>query len=274
MTVRRAGPEDAPAIAAIYVTAWHETYTGLLPDTMISALTVEVRQAWWAQLLSNPPATRGGAAYLAALDGTPVGFGTCNAQRSDVLAAAGFDGEISSLYVLRAAQGRGAGRALMARMATRLLRAEYRAAGLWVLRENASGRRFYEGCGGALLDGDAGLRVQGRFTEVALWLARSRAAHGPRTGSGLRSGRLAAGAPHDASAGPCARGMSGRRAPQRMPAPTTPASTARERRSVTAHSTPTPATGRTAMSWRVNGSVDGVGPTRRVSWSATAPPLA
>ncbi|MFC6739287.1 hypothetical protein [Methylobacterium tardum] len=55
----------------------------------------------------------------------------------------------------------------MARMATRLLRAEYRAAGLWVLRENASGRRFYEGCGGTLLDGDAGLRVQGRFTEVA-----------------------------------------------------------------------------------------------------------
>lgn len=167
VTVRRAGPEDASAIAAIHVTAWHETYTGLLPDTMISALTVEVRQAWWAQLLSNPPATRGGAAYLAALDGTPVGFGTCNAQRSDVLAAAGFDGEISSLYVLRAAQGRGAGRALMARMATRLLRAEYRTAGLWVLRENASGRRFYEGCGGTLLDGDAGLRVQGRFTEVA-----------------------------------------------------------------------------------------------------------
>jgi hypothetical protein len=37
VTVRRAGPEDAPAI---HVTAWHETYTGLLPDTMISAHTV------------------------------------------------------------------------------------------------------------------------------------------------------------------------------------------------------------------------------------------
>ena len=37
VTVRRAGPEDAPAIAAIHVTAWHETYTGLLPDTMISS---------------------------------------------------------------------------------------------------------------------------------------------------------------------------------------------------------------------------------------------
>ncbi|GJE09997.1 GNAT family N-acetyltransferase [Methylobacterium longum] len=167
VTVRRAAPEDAAAIAAIHVAAWHETYAGLLPDAMISALTVEVRQAWWAQLLSNPPATPGGAAYVAERGGRPVGFGTCNAQRSAVLAAAGFDGEISSLYVLRASQGRGVGPALMARMATRLQRAEYRAAGLWVLRENAVGRGFYESVGGTQLDGDAGLRALGRFTEVA-----------------------------------------------------------------------------------------------------------
>ena len=167
VTVRRARPEDAPAIAAIHVEAWHETYTGLLPPEMISALTVEVRQAWWAQLLSRPPETRGGAAYLAAFDGAPVGFGTCNAQRAEVLAEAGFDGEISSLYVLRAAQGRGVARALMARMATRLQRAEYRAAGLWVLRENVVARRFFARCGGTLLDGQTGIRVQGRFTEVA-----------------------------------------------------------------------------------------------------------
>ena len=167
MTVRRARPEDAAAIAAIHVEAWHETYTGLLPPEMIAALTVEVRQAWWARLLSSPPETRGGAAYLAALGETPVGFGTCNGQRADVLAEAGFDGEISSLYVLRAAQGRGVGRALAAQMATRLLRAEYRAAGLWVLRDNVIGRRFFARCGGTLLDGETGIRVQGRFTEVA-----------------------------------------------------------------------------------------------------------
>ncbi|QGY02063.1 GNAT family N-acetyltransferase [Methylobacterium mesophilicum SR1.6/6] len=167
LAVRRAGPEDAAAIAAIHVAAWHETYTGLLPDEMISTLTVEVRQAWWAQLLSNPPATRGGAAYVAEFGGKSVGFGTCNAQRSEVLAAAGFDGEISSLYVLRAFQGRGVGQALLARMATRLQRAEYRAAGLWVLRESEVARRFYERCGGLSLDGEVGLRVQGRFTEVA-----------------------------------------------------------------------------------------------------------
>jgi ribosomal protein S18 acetylase RimI-like enzyme len=167
VTVQRARPEHAPTIAALHVAAWREAYTGILPDEMISALTVEVRQAWWAQLLSTPPETPGGAAYLAELGGEPVGFGTCNGQRSDALAAAGFDGEISSLYVLRAAQGRGVGQAMMARMATRLQTAGYRAAGLWVLRESDVARRFYEGCGGTLLDGAAGVRRQGRFTEVA-----------------------------------------------------------------------------------------------------------
>ena len=167
VTVRRARPEDAPVLAAVHVTAWHETYTGLLPDDMIAVLTVEVRRAWWVQRLSNPPETPGGATYLAELAGEAVGFGTCNDQRSDVLAGAGFDGEISSCYVLRAAQGRGVGHALMARMATRLQRAGYRAAGTWVLRMNAPGRRFIEGRGGTLIEGPKAVRGHGRFTEVA-----------------------------------------------------------------------------------------------------------
>ena len=167
VTVERARPEHAPALAALHVAAWHETYSGLLPDAMISALTVEVRQAWWAQLLSRPPETPGAAAYLARLGGKPVGFSTCSAQRSAVLAAAGFDGEISGVYVLRAAQGRGVGQALMAQMASRLGTIGFSAAGLWVLDRNDVTRRFYERCGGTLLGGEAGVRTLGRFTEVA-----------------------------------------------------------------------------------------------------------
>jgi GNAT superfamily N-acetyltransferase len=167
VTVRRAAPEDAAAIAAIHVTAWHETYTGLLPDAMISALTVEVRQAWWAQVLSSPQPGADEAAFLAEMDGEPVGFGLGNAQRAGALAAAGFDGEIRGPYVVRAAQGRGAGRALVAAMVSGLQQAGYRAVGAWVLRTNAPGRRFVEGLGGILLDGPEAVRGHGRFAEVA-----------------------------------------------------------------------------------------------------------
>lgn len=65
VTVRPARPEDAAAIAAIHVTAWHEAYSGLLPPEMIAALTVEVRQAWWAQVLSSPEPGTDETVYLA-----------------------------------------------------------------------------------------------------------------------------------------------------------------------------------------------------------------
>lgn len=165
--VRRAGPEDAAAIAAVHVTAWHEAYGGLLPAEMIDALTVEVRQAWWAQVLSSPQPDADEAVFLAEMDGEPVGFGLGNAQRAGALAAAGFDGEIRGPYVVRAAQGRGAGRALVCAMAAGLKQAGYRAVGAWVLRTNAPGRRFIESLGGALLDGPEATRGHGRFTEVA-----------------------------------------------------------------------------------------------------------
>jgi GNAT superfamily N-acetyltransferase len=149
------------------VTAWHEAYCGLLPHEMIAALTVEVRQAWWAQVLSSPEPGTDETVYLAERGGTPVGFGVGNAQRAGALAAAGFDGEIRGPYVLRAAQGRGADRALIAATATGLQRAGYRAASAWMLRTNAPGRRFVEGLGGRLLDGPEAVRGHGRLTEVA-----------------------------------------------------------------------------------------------------------
>lgn len=167
LVVRRAGPEDAAAIAGIHVTAWHEAYGGLLPSEMIDALTVEVRQAWWAQVLSSPQPGVDVAAYLAELGGTPIGFSSGNAQRASALAAAGFDGEFRGPYVVRSAQGRGGGRALVAAMANGLQQAGYRAVGAWVLRTNAPGRRFIEGLGGTLLDEPEAVRGHGRFTEIA-----------------------------------------------------------------------------------------------------------
>ncbi|WP_457107622.1 N-acetyltransferase family protein [Methylobacterium sp. P5_C11] len=192
VTVRRARPEDAPAVAAIHVAAWHETYTGLLPPEMITALTYEARLAWWAQILSSPPATPGGAAFLAERGGEAVGFGTCNAQRSDLLAAAGYDGEISGLYVLRAAQGQGVGSALTTALATQLQKAGYAAAGSWVLQGNALGRRYCEVLGGTRVE--AAVRGQGRLAEVAYgWrdLAPLAAAgdRGRRRGRGGRSAK-------------------------------------------------------------------------------------
>ena len=46
VAVRRARPEDTAVNATLYVAAWHETSTGLLPDAVIAALTIAMRWAW------------------------------------------------------------------------------------------------------------------------------------------------------------------------------------------------------------------------------------
>ncbi len=44
---RPANVADADAIGALHVAAWRETYTGILPDEMLAALSVEARRTMW-----------------------------------------------------------------------------------------------------------------------------------------------------------------------------------------------------------------------------------
>jgi hypothetical protein len=41
--IRIATPEDAHGLGVMHVASWRETYTGLLPDKMLSSLSVEAR---------------------------------------------------------------------------------------------------------------------------------------------------------------------------------------------------------------------------------------
>jgi ribosomal protein S18 acetylase RimI-like enzyme len=85
--------------------------------------------------------------------------------RSSVLG--GYDGEISAIYVLRASQRRGAGGRLMTTMALDLSGRGFAGAGLWVLRDNPTARRFYESLGGQVVDEREDRRAEAVFIEVA-----------------------------------------------------------------------------------------------------------
>jgi GNAT superfamily N-acetyltransferase len=148
---RDAKPGDAAAIGALHVASWRETYAGLLPDAMLAALSVEARTAMWRQILADPGAFGDAAVFVAEEAGSLVGFGSCGRQRDAALAEAGYGGEIGAVYVLRAHQQRGAGRALMGALARALAEQGHAGASLWVLRENMPARLFYEELGGALI---------------------------------------------------------------------------------------------------------------------------
>ena len=139
--------------------AWRETYAGLMPAARLAALDVAERTAMWRHQLSGGLA-RGLA--VAEDGGELIGFAACARQRAPSLATA-YAGEVTALYVLRAAQGRGAGRALMRAMGRRLIAEGYRSMALWVLTANAPARRFYERLGGELI----AERVDGEDAEIA-----------------------------------------------------------------------------------------------------------
>jgi GNAT superfamily N-acetyltransferase len=166
-------PPDAPDLARMHVESWRETYPGLVPEAMLASLSVAARTAAWAAILAEPARATG--VFVAELGGRIVGFGSCGPQRAHGLRARGYDGEISALYVLRAFQRRAVGVRLLFRMAFQLEVIGFEAASLWVLRDNAPARRFYERCGGERVAEREEVRPQGVLLEVAYgWSALAR----------------------------------------------------------------------------------------------------
>lgn len=149
--VRVATPDDAHGLARMHVASWHETYTAILPDKTLSALSVEARAAAWAKIMRDPPTAGSTVIYIAEREGTIIGFGSCGAQRSENLKDKGFDGEVSAIYVLREFQKRKIGTHLFRAMCSDLISRGFNAAALWVMSDNSRARRFYERYAGLVI---------------------------------------------------------------------------------------------------------------------------
>jgi putative acetyltransferase len=122
--IRPATPQDAEAIAAVQDRSWRRAYADLLDPRAFDEMS-DARPERWRQFLADPDAR----AWVLEVEGRIVGF-------------AGLRGrELRSLYVDPAAQGAGAGSALLAHA---------EAAGaceLEVFEGNGHGRAFYEARG-------------------------------------------------------------------------------------------------------------------------------
>jgi ribosomal protein S18 acetylase RimI-like enzyme len=139
--VRRARAEDADAIERVRTDTWRDAYRGLMPDALLDRLGYDAtrRRAFMAAL---PPDQ---FVLVAEDDGAVVGFCLGGRSRST---DDPFRGEVYAIYVLPQNHGRGIGRALMQAAAMELVERDLRSMIVWVLRENAPSRRFYERMGG------------------------------------------------------------------------------------------------------------------------------
>jgi len=139
--IRPAVAADAPAIAALHVAVWRDTYRDLTPPGAAAALDVARRQARWEATLADPAQI----ALVAEIDGVLAGFGLAGPPGDP---AFGGRGEVKYLYVGRDFARRGLGRRLLAALAAALAGRGYAALGLGVVVGNDPAIAFYEAQGG------------------------------------------------------------------------------------------------------------------------------
>ena len=135
--IRRAAPSDVAELARLHVAAWRETYTGLLPPHEIKARDAALRREQWRREIAR------GTSRIAIAPG--FGFAKMGSQRDAPLQDAGWTDELYAIYLLKAGQGRGLGRALLA-----AVRGDRPFTAL-VVEGNAPAQLFYEAAGGMLL---------------------------------------------------------------------------------------------------------------------------
>lgn len=142
LTIRLARPDDAAAVARVYIESWQDAYPGILPSQLLCAMTVRGQTARWRATI----AAHGRESVLVAEFGRHgvVGMTSFGASRD---AALGFDGEVYTLYVDPAFFGEGAGRALLRAAFINLRQQGFGRCVIWMHAKN-NARFFYEKMGG------------------------------------------------------------------------------------------------------------------------------
>jgi ribosomal protein S18 acetylase RimI-like enzyme len=139
--VRPAVLEDAAEIARVHVATWRSAYRDLLPADFLGSLSEAYYAERWTRVISDGSV----AVFVVEEPEGIVGFASGGRERAG---EHGYAGELYAIYVLDSAERRGHGRELVRAVAGALREMKLRDMIVWVLRDNAPARRFYERLGG------------------------------------------------------------------------------------------------------------------------------
>jgi ribosomal protein S18 acetylase RimI-like enzyme len=139
--VRPATLDDAAAIAHVNVATWRSAYRGVLPADFLASLNEVHYTERWSRLISQG----GGGVFVAEETEGIIGFASGGRERAG---ESGYAGELYAIYILESHEHLGHGRELVRAVAGALREMDLRDMIVWVLRDNAPARRFYERLGG------------------------------------------------------------------------------------------------------------------------------
>ena len=148
LKIRTATINDAKSIAMVQISSWRAGYKGIIPDKYLNEMHFENHIRGWEEKMQSGDASQ--RFYVAETKGNITGFIVVCAPRDE---NAGFDYELSALYLHPEWWGQGVGQALFNRAVTDLKKHGIKNMYVWVLRDNTIARRFYSKMGGYEIKG-------------------------------------------------------------------------------------------------------------------------
>ncbi|QNU39537.1 GNAT family N-acetyltransferase [Geobacillus sp. 44B] len=145
MIIREAALSDAEGIAKVHVDCWRTTYKNIISDDFLNKLSYEQRTKLWVQNISRED----NYVYVAENEeGQIIGFTDGGKEKSGKYP--GYDGDVTSIYILKEYQGLGIGRKLLRQLFKKFISLNIHSSIVWVLKDNNS-RFFYERLGAKIV---------------------------------------------------------------------------------------------------------------------------
>jgi ribosomal protein S18 acetylase RimI-like enzyme len=137
--LRAATNGDATFISRVVVASWQDTYSNFLPSALLASLDQNPHHDihCWEHRIGEPCS----ATWIISDDGSDVGVLRMTVGASSV---PGTDAQLTTLYLLSQARGRGLGSLAVAFARAEALRRTASCLGVCVLEGNKAGQRFYQ----------------------------------------------------------------------------------------------------------------------------------
>ncbi|MCX6128754.1 MAG: GNAT family N-acetyltransferase [Proteobacteria bacterium] len=136
---------DAPAVAAIWIETWLDSYRGILPDSTLDKLSLAQRTQRFEQLLAD---SKNICFHGVFLGGELLGFASAGRPREQW----GYDSELWAISIPKRWQKQGVGRSLLKSCVKYCLEQGSKNLYLYCFEENYNALEFYQHLGARLTD--------------------------------------------------------------------------------------------------------------------------